>query len=167
MYVVLKKAQNVPVYTVCPEGKDGPIRTLHRDLLLPCRFLPSVELEETILPSVCPKRLTKSLSGAQKADETEHLNEEDDSDSESLCCFVPRESVEFVSRYIPPENSSCHLEGPPVADPVDLDAAGSSQPIVDPLEKNQHEISEANRPICDEMSENLTDGWSGIRECRG
>ncbi len=48
------------------------------------------------------------------------------------------------------------MEGPPVADPVDLDAAGSSQPIVDPLEKNQHEISEANRPICDEMSENLT-----------
>ncbi len=156
VYVVLKKAQNVPVYTVCPEGKDGPIRTLHRDLLLPCGFLPSVELEETTLPSVRPKRLTKPLSGAQKADETENLNEEDDSDSESFCCFVPRESVEFVSRYIPPENSSCHLEGPPVADPVDLDAAGSSQPIVDPLEKNQHEISEANRPICDEMSENLT-----------
>lgn len=156
VYIVLKKAQNVPVYTVCPEGKDGPVRTLHRDLLLPCGFLPGVELEETTLPSVRPKSQTKPHSAAQKADETENLNEEDDSDSESLCCFVPRESIEVISRYIPPENSSCHLEGPPVADPVVLDAAGSSQPNVDPLEETQHEVSEANGQICDETSENLT-----------
>ncbi len=89
VYIVLKKAQNFPVYTVCPEGKDCPVCTLHRYLLLPCGFLPIVELKETTLPSVRPKCQTKPHSGAQKADETEHLHEEDDSDGESLCCFVP------------------------------------------------------------------------------
>ncbi len=53
------------------------------------------------------------------------------------------------------------MEGPPVADPVDLDAAGYSQPNVDPLEETQHEIRDElicknNLQICDEMSENLT-----------
>lgn len=38
VYVVLKKAGDMPVYTVKPEGKSGPVRTLHRDLLLPCSF---------------------------------------------------------------------------------------------------------------------------------
>uniref|UniRef100_A0A3Q3K843 Gypsy retrotransposon integrase-like protein 1 n=1 Tax=Monopterus albus TaxID=43700 RepID=A0A3Q3K843_MONAL len=40
VYVVLKRAGDMPVYTVKPEGKDRPVRTLHRDLLLPCGFLP-------------------------------------------------------------------------------------------------------------------------------
>ncbi len=57
MYVVLKKAQNVPVYTVCPEGKDGPHPHSAPRPALTLRVLPSVELEETTLPSVRPKRL--------------------------------------------------------------------------------------------------------------
>ncbi|KAL6455421.1 hypothetical protein MHYP_G00361230 [Metynnis hypsauchen] len=39
VYVVQKRAGELPVYTVCPAGQDGPTRTLHRDLLLPCGFL--------------------------------------------------------------------------------------------------------------------------------
>ncbi|KAF7642191.1 hypothetical protein LDENG_00262800 [Lucifuga dentata] len=46
IHVVIKRAGNLPVYVVQPEGKDGPLRTLHRDLLLPCGFLPVPELEE-------------------------------------------------------------------------------------------------------------------------
>lgn len=155
VYTVLKKAQNVPVYTVCPEGKDGPIRTLHRDLLLPCGFLPGVELVETTLPSERPKRQTKPHSGAKKADRIENLNDEEDSESESYHCFVPRESVEVISRYIPPVNPSCPLECSPAPDPVELDAVGTSQSNVDPLEEKRHEISEANEQMCDELSENL------------
>ncbi|XP_054461530.1 uncharacterized protein LOC129096873 [Anoplopoma fimbria] len=40
-YIVVKRAGTLPVYTVRPETKDGPLRTLHRDLLLPCGYLPS------------------------------------------------------------------------------------------------------------------------------
>lgn len=31
MYIVLQKAGELPVYTVKPEGKDGPVCTLHHD----------------------------------------------------------------------------------------------------------------------------------------
>ena len=33
--VLVRNAGDLPVYTVCPETKSGPLRTLHRDLLLP------------------------------------------------------------------------------------------------------------------------------------
>ncbi|TWW61906.1 hypothetical protein D4764_04G0005530 [Takifugu flavidus] len=48
VYVVLKKAGDMPAYTVKPECKSGPVRTLHRDLLLPCGFLPAAITSEPI-----------------------------------------------------------------------------------------------------------------------
>ena len=45
IYVVVKRAGELPVYTVKPEHRDGPLRTVHRDLLLPCGFLPSCDPE--------------------------------------------------------------------------------------------------------------------------
>ncbi|KAG1953594.1 interleukin-1 receptor accessory protein-like 1-A [Pimephales promelas] len=46
VYVVLKRSEGVPVYTVKPEIGEGPQRTLHRDLLLPCGFLPMTQVED-------------------------------------------------------------------------------------------------------------------------
>lgn len=43
VYVVVDRAGDLPVYTVKPERYDCPKRTLHRDLLLPCGFLPVAE----------------------------------------------------------------------------------------------------------------------------
>ncbi len=43
MYIVVSHAGGPPVYSVKPENKDGPLRTLHRDLLLPCAFLSPIE----------------------------------------------------------------------------------------------------------------------------
>lgn len=40
VHTVVKRISNSPVYIVKPEKGDGPHRTLHRDLLLPCGFLP-------------------------------------------------------------------------------------------------------------------------------
>uniref|UniRef100_A0A672HB92 Gypsy retrotransposon integrase-like protein 1 n=1 Tax=Salarias fasciatus TaxID=181472 RepID=A0A672HB92_SALFA len=45
VYKVLKQCGDLPVYTVKPETGEGPQRTLHRDLLLPCGFLPVTPLE--------------------------------------------------------------------------------------------------------------------------
>jgi len=43
----VKHINDSPVYVVAPVHSDGPERTLHRDLLLPCGFLaPSEEAEE-------------------------------------------------------------------------------------------------------------------------
>uniref|UniRef100_A0AAX7VQZ3 Gypsy retrotransposon integrase-like protein 1 n=1 Tax=Astatotilapia calliptera TaxID=8154 RepID=A0AAX7VQZ3_ASTCA len=46
VYVVLRRAGELPVYTVKPEAKERPVRTLHRDLLLPCSFIPVTESTE-------------------------------------------------------------------------------------------------------------------------
>uniref|UniRef100_A0A3P8SAU4 Integrase catalytic domain-containing protein n=1 Tax=Amphiprion percula TaxID=161767 RepID=A0A3P8SAU4_AMPPE len=61
IFVVVKQAGDLPVYTVKPENKDGPNRTLHRDLLLPCGFLPVAEPSVEILPVPEP-RLTRLQS---------------------------------------------------------------------------------------------------------
>lgn len=46
MYKVVKRINDSPVYIVDPVDANGPSRTLHRDLLLPCGFLaPSVKAE--------------------------------------------------------------------------------------------------------------------------
>ncbi|CAI5689657.1 unnamed protein product [Oreochromis niloticus] len=39
VYKVVKQINDSPVYVVAPLMSDGPERTLHRDLLLPCGFL--------------------------------------------------------------------------------------------------------------------------------
>uniref|UniRef100_A0A3B1JYN6 Gypsy retrotransposon integrase-like protein 1 n=1 Tax=Astyanax mexicanus TaxID=7994 RepID=A0A3B1JYN6_ASTMX len=48
IHIVVKQAENFPVYTVKPETTDGPLRTLHRDLLLPCNFLPDAAAEPPV-----------------------------------------------------------------------------------------------------------------------
>lgn len=53
-----KRAGDLPVYTVCPEGQDGPLRTLHRDLLLPCGFLSEPE-EEIVQPKSTRRSRTR------------------------------------------------------------------------------------------------------------
>lgn len=50
MYKVLKKMGDLPVYTVQPMNRDGPSRTLHRDLLLPCGDLSETEETEQPVP---------------------------------------------------------------------------------------------------------------------
>lgn len=50
MHVFVSRAGKLSVYTVKREGKDGPLRTLHRDLLLPCG-----ELQLPEEPSDLPK----------------------------------------------------------------------------------------------------------------
>ena len=40
IHIVVKRFDGGPVYVVKPERGSGPHRTLHRDLLLPCGFLP-------------------------------------------------------------------------------------------------------------------------------
>lgn len=51
VYVVVSRAGDLPVYTVRLEKTlDGPTWTLHRDLLLPCGFLPASVEDELPFP---------------------------------------------------------------------------------------------------------------------
>uniref|UniRef100_A0A8P4K456 Gypsy retrotransposon integrase-like protein 1 n=1 Tax=Dicentrarchus labrax TaxID=13489 RepID=A0A8P4K456_DICLA len=55
IYVVVKQAGDLPVYTVRPENKESPLRTLHRDLLLPCGSLPQSDEKPDLLKPCRPK----------------------------------------------------------------------------------------------------------------
>ena len=44
--VVARKGEGSPVYDVRPESSQGPSRTLHRNLLLPCDYLPGKPWED-------------------------------------------------------------------------------------------------------------------------
>lgn len=81
IHVVTKQAGDLPVYTVKPENQDGPLRTLHRDLLLPCGFLPAPEDPPTLPVSVpCnrPRRSARLNPVTQDVDGDANHESDDD-----------------------------------------------------------------------------------------
>lgn len=88
IYIVVKRIQDSPVYIVKPESGNGPHRTLHRDLLLPCGFLP-VEDQVESNPQSEPTRKMRTRSkpnntGTNDTEQGEYSDEEDLSDEEEL-----------------------------------------------------------------------------------
>ncbi|XP_076729357.1 uncharacterized protein LOC143412473 [Maylandia zebra] len=79
VYIVVKKAGTLPVYTVRPEGQDKPLRTLHRDLLLPCGYLPP---EKEMLTKQKRKMPVLPVSPV-RADDA------DNNDEEELISYLP------------------------------------------------------------------------------
>lgn len=75
VYVVLRQSGDVPVYVVRPEMREGPQRTLHRDLLLPCGFLPATKtVNETDKSEIVRRPRTRQHTrnnGPDEADEDE------------------------------------------------------------------------------------------------
>ncbi|XP_073721028.1 uncharacterized protein [Misgurnus anguillicaudatus] len=75
VYVVIDQHGDLPVYKVCPEFQTGPIRTLHRDLLLPCGTLSS-DVKEHESPSPVPKRKTRSRAVCEDSENIPDSDEE-------------------------------------------------------------------------------------------
>lgn len=104
VHVVVRKAGDLPIYTVKPETGEGPWRTLHRDLLLPCGFLP-ITTEECSQPKPLERRKTR-----QNIREVDQSSDEDDiapviwSQKES----VPEVTRCIVSRGVPRYHSVSH-----------------------------------------------------------
>lgn len=88
VYVVQKRAGELPVYTVCPEGQDGPLRTLHRDLLLPCGFL-SEPAEEMVQPKSTRRPRTR-----QTSKQVNELPSSSEDEEENELCFHSVEITE-------------------------------------------------------------------------
>lgn len=89
VYVVVKRAGDLPVYTVRPENGEGPTRTLHRDLLLPCSFLPMPREEESPQSKPVRRPQTRQTAGVS---ETEAVDSSDLEDDFVVHCSPPCES---------------------------------------------------------------------------
>ncbi|KAI3352319.1 hypothetical protein L3Q82_005285 [Scortum barcoo] len=112
-YVVTKRMGDLPVYTLKPEKGDGPLRTLHRDLLIPCGFLLQMEDEEPERTSK-PRRPKTRQSVVQPEDN--NGVQQDDDDDEICYWFEP--SQEMRETYVikmydsSTPNSDKHQEEP-------------------------------------------------------
>ncbi len=106
IYVVLRKAGDMPVYTVCPEGKDGPVRTLHRDLLLPCGFLPVSEIEESDPPKMRSKPRTRSHSANEAAQQEPPMSSQSDSEDDPVHTNHSGLQLDFSTKTISPFSGS-------------------------------------------------------------
>ncbi|KAK7933302.1 hypothetical protein WMY93_004198 [Mugilogobius chulae] len=97
VYVVVKKAGNLPVYTVRPESQAKPLRTLHRDLLLPCGYLPASGRLESV----------KMKTHVNLSDPDPEVDEQDLSDDENFTFADPLlvEPVKFVKTIVKPTAS--------------------------------------------------------------
>ncbi|KAK7909418.1 hypothetical protein WMY93_014102 [Mugilogobius chulae] len=87
VYVVVKQAGDMPVYVVKPERQDGPTRTLHRDLLLPCGFLPAVDQELSTEASPVSKPRTRQQ--CQKSPDSEDSAEDESLQDPTPISLVP------------------------------------------------------------------------------
>lgn len=96
IYVVRKKAGDMPVYTISPEGQEGPLRTLHRDLLLPCGLL-SEEDEEITKPKKASKPKTRRNSFSPEENPP-------DSDYDDYSPSYYPTTIETTTRIIQPNN---------------------------------------------------------------
>lgn len=145
VYVVMKRADNLPVYTIRPETKDGPIRTLHRDLLLPCGFLPVPETVDPIVPKPVSKPRTRSSLGVQEQEELTVNSEMDDEISDSAFCNYPVEETKFITYHDFPRQRDVL----PVVTPGNSLPVGNIEEIQSPEMFEEHspvEVSTENSP---------------------
>nr|XP_055049769.1 uncharacterized protein LOC129435994 [Misgurnus anguillicaudatus] len=102
VYVVLRKVEDIPVYTVQPEGRNGPVRTLHRDLLRPCGFIPASEDEESVPPKACHRPRTRLQTGNKAAYQEHVASSQSDSDDDLICIRNQEQQLEFTTTNISP-----------------------------------------------------------------
>ncbi len=81
-YIVLRIPNpDVPVYEVQKESGKGPVKTLHRNLLLPFMSIPCVDTEEAVQS---PSQ-TMEKTPRRKTRQTSAVSAESDSESDSSC----------------------------------------------------------------------------------
>lgn len=101
VYIIVKQSNNLPVYVVKPETRDGPQRTLHRDLLLPCGFLPASPEEAEQIVKDKPRR----PKTRQQTESVEQGSDCEDSDPGYYYDYHDL-VVETKSPYIPPDTEN-------------------------------------------------------------
>lgn len=125
VHVVVKRAGELPVYTVKPEKQDGPQRTLHRDLLLPCGFLSPID-DEPDVAKPSKRRVTRQSlheedeecpENYQSSDENDHVLKISDVSTLTLERFI-RGSDVIREPVRTPLNSDIATQGLTDLEPV-------------------------------------------------
>ena len=104
IYIVTKKADGVPVYTVRPETGDGPERTLHRNVLLPVGMITDETAKEMETGRVRgPNRQRLKINGAEEDSdlEEESLGKEAEIEIKVDPIPVPTVFHPEVSEFVP------------------------------------------------------------------
>lgn len=120
VYVVTKQMGDLPVYTLKPEIGNGPQRTLHRDLLLPCGFLTGAEVEDsepiskTQRPCTRKKRILMEENWVQEDDNYDYCLEVEPSREVKETRFIE------IFDKIQPSSENCE-ENPDVSLPTPED----------------------------------------------
>lgn len=121
VHVVVRRAGTLPVYTVKPENQDGPLRTLHRDLLLPCGYLPT---EVNKAPDQQPARCRPATSANPTVYENHFSDDED----------------EIIPVY-------CFREPPNAQFPTVHDSLMQPDPTMSTVQDKQHTEPPSNCPV--------------------
>ena len=103
--VAARKGEGSPVYDVRPESSKGPTGTLHRNLLLPCDYLPRKRWED--LP---PVKKTKTAAPFHCDDVQPVVQEEAKSDSEDdlpdiSCLNLHQDMIDMIKTQIQSEST--------------------------------------------------------------
>lgn len=98
VHIVVSRAGELPVYTVKPERQDGPLRTLHRDLLLPCGFLSPLMEDETDVTKPQRKRVTRQNRDEETDECQENYQSSDEDDYVPQFSEVPAIPTQRVIR---------------------------------------------------------------------
>ena len=113
VHVVVSRAGTLPVYTVKPENHEGPLRTLHRDLLLPCGYLPTEDSHP--VPQSGKRR--PSTRANPSPDETIPSDEEEDEiipiywfrDPSSVQVPTFQNTAQFNPGISPEQDAQCQI----------------------------------------------------------
>uniref|UniRef100_A0A8C5DDV5 Gypsy retrotransposon integrase-like protein 1 n=1 Tax=Gouania willdenowi TaxID=441366 RepID=A0A8C5DDV5_GOUWI len=97
IHVVVTRIGNSPVYVVKPETGEGPRRTLHRDLLLPCGFLSAGETQETV-SHTDPSRKMRLRKRNAKITQVDEDDEEDEFSSHEDDLYLRTQVPDILTR---------------------------------------------------------------------
>ncbi|RXN31336.1 Retrovirus-related Pol polyprotein from transposon 412 [Labeo rohita] len=152
--VVVKKAGDLPVYTVRPVGKSGPLRTLHRDLLFPCGFLQANRHEQQPKQRIIRRPRTRACSCNDEVQESGSGCEYSGSEDDQFLCPVLGDTLDFETRVlVNPDHLSCPetqniLIDSPVIEPVRETIPTESVPTCGLTEGNPEQPVKERSPDC-------------------
>ncbi|KAK7903917.1 hypothetical protein WMY93_016524 [Mugilogobius chulae] len=144
VYVVVHRAGELPVYKIKPENSDGPTRTLHRDLLLPCGFLSDSE-ENSPSPENSPVRRPRTRQQKSISDSSIDSSAEDGEQESSVSVNVCPPTFRFTVER------DHHAPYPNAGD--DNQRPSSPDLPVQPEEQSEQNLSLSSNPpsvVCSE-----------------
>lgn len=169
VYVVVRKVGDLPVYVVQPEGRNGPVRTLHRDLLRPCGFLSVNEIEELGPLNVQRKPITRSNSALEAAHQEHLMSDQSESDDDSLDIRSSRRQLEFIKTTVLPSESPMVVKNLPAVEsveppPVVVNPVKETLPDIrleESTDNQQDNDSENHLPVVNSADFNTNEADSG------